>query len=448
MFINKRRTIFFLTLAVVSIVFTIAIINTIYREFASTRKEYETSVKTASADFGYTMQEIQRLSQILILNLDILHFVSQPPIEKGSAKIQALIDAQKHLASAKSVYPAVETIYVYSKNSDYLLEANNAFFSIDQMYSSLFAFGELNSGQWRSTYLLPAYKNTWLVRTQALVNGILRDVIPFVQTLPLANPSANSGKLIILCKATFFDGIIKDLDKYAGSFSYISDSNGKIIYSKDMPVSNTLARSARQNINGKMYQVFVENLSFSNYNFVSVAPTSVFFAGVQPLLVVILLLCVVVFFACALLILIHSRGKSRQIAFDKNHATNTISFSSNHIGKNIPAKDTAFFERVEEYMKNNYQNPLLNLSQMAQDFGTKESFLYHFFISKINASFSQYLENYRLQQARFALESDITTSITKLAENCGYSNSQTFRRAFKKKFGVTPSEYKEQLFCK
>jgi len=45
------------------------------------------------------------------------------------------------------------------------------------------------------------------------------------------------------------------------------------------------------------------------------------------------------------------------------------------------------------------------------------------------------------------IESDIKEPVNSLAEKCGYANAQTFRRAFKKKYGLTPSEFKQKVFA-
>ena len=104
-------------------------------------------------------------------------------------------------------------------------------------------------------------------------------------------------------------------------------------------------------------------------------------------------------------------------------------------------------KRVSAYIQKNYSNQLLNISQMAQDFGTKESFLYHFFKSRMNKSFACYLEDFRLENARSVFQTDMKACVNVLAGQCGYANPQTFRRAFKKKYGLTPSEFKQQVFA-
>ena len=83
---------------------------------------------------------------------------------------------------------------------------------------------------------------------------------------------------------------------------------------------------------------------------------------------------------------------------------------------------------------------------MAQDFGMTENFLYYFFRTRMQKSFAHYLENKRLEKAQALIAKNPKESLTVLAERCGYANIQTFRRAFKKRYGLTPSEFKRQVF--
>lgn len=109
-------------------------------------------------------------------------------------------------------------------------------------------------------------------------------------------------------------------------------------------------------------------------------------------------------------------------------------------------KDITLIKHIAEYIEQSYANPLLNLSQMAQDFGMTENFLYYFFRTRMQKSFAQYLEDKRLEKAQTLIAENTKASLTVLAERCGYANTQTFRRAFKKRYGLTPSEFKRQVF--
>ncbi len=97
---------------------------------------------------------------------------------------------------------------------------------------------------------------------------------------------------------------------------------------------------------------------------------------------------------------------------------------------------------ITAYIHEHFSNPHLTLSDVAQTFKMRENFLYHFMSTRMGTSFSHYLEDYRLSQAKTMLLERNNDSITDIALACGYANPQTFRRAFKKHFGILPSDFR------
>ena len=62
-----------------------------------------------------------------------------------------------------------------------------------------------------------------------------------------------------------------------------------------------------------------------------------------------------------------------------------------------------------------------------------------FFKEHLHTSFTKYLNDYRLIQAKKLLsESDL--SILEVAGRCGFNNISYFNRLFKKKYSLTPRE--------
>ena len=52
-----------------------------------------------------------------------------------------------------------------------------------------------------------------------------------------------------------------------------------------------------------------------------------------------------------------------------------------------------------------------------------------------------YIKEYRLEQAAVELvRSD--KSVTQIAQNAGYDNASKFSECFKKRYGITPSQYR------
>lgn len=60
------------------------------------------------------------------------------------------------------------------------------------------------------------------------------------------------------------------------------------------------------------------------------------------------------------------------------------------------------------------------------------------FKENMNINFSVYLEDLRLNEAARLIKEG-NSNLTEVSFEVGYNNPTSFRRAFKKKFGVTPS---------
>jgi len=455
------------------IIFVILLIfieyGVLYHFIRSKKSDYQNAVMQAGDRLNFTMREMQRLSHMLMINADVQGFVTQGKVEQGSSDIQKIIDAQRQLSYVKPVHPVLEDIFVYSKTSDYLLEADNAFFDIDAMYSSLFEFKDLNSGQWRSRYLRPVYMNKWMAETSVTANGVSRTVLIFAQTFPLQNSSANTGKLMMLLKSSHFDSVIEPLFVYPRTQVFIADSQKQVLFMrtpKDASYTRSVTESGvferieedsiapfTHKINGKKYAAFVRPLKSSSTFLIVLVPFADILKAVPLRYFLLPPLILAAIFICAFYFIKLSAGRLR---FMPKRAP---SFSEERKAFFSPVQDeepetctvqdadSKTVGRILSYIEDNYANALLNLSQMAEDFNIKENFLYYFFRSRIHKSFAQYLEDFRLEKAKSIIESDITEPVNTLAEKCGYANSQTFRRAFKKKYGLTPSEFKQRVFA-
>ena len=438
-----------------------------------------TLIKTADT-LHLTMSEIQRLSYMLMINTDVQAFIMQNTIAQGSADIQILINAQRQLSYVKSVHPAIDSLYLYSKKSDYLLEADNAFFNIDAMYTALFTFQDLNSRQWREYYLRPVYVNAWLPESSVVSKGIRRNLLVFEQTFPLQNTAANEGKLIILLKTSYFEELFSALPAFTEAVFWLIDSKGRpllirpekvvketepvqseiqtILSALPKSIQNANKRSepiiiTQQRIHGKSYFLVAQPIrgtdtvllvSIPQFIFVQHIVTERF---VVSAVLMIFLLSYIGYTVVLRLRVPRKKSLEPSLCSFPESPTEAINDNKDAEPADIcQGKDITLINHIAEYIEQSYANPLLNLSQMAQDFGMTENFLYYFFRTRMQKSFSHYLEDKRLEKAQALIVENPKEPLTVLAERCGYANTQTFRRAFKKRYGLTPSEFKRQVF--
>lgn len=96
---------------------------------------------------------------------------------------------------------------------------------------------------------------------------------------------------------------------------------------------------------------------------------------------------------------------------------------------------------ITSYMKENYADDL-SLEEVARIFGYSPNYLSRIFQKYAGITYKSYLQNVRLGYALKDLEKG-KYSITETALRCGFSGSKALARAFQKKYGMLPSEYKE-----
>jgi AraC-like DNA-binding protein len=99
---------------------------------------------------------------------------------------------------------------------------------------------------------------------------------------------------------------------------------------------------------------------------------------------------------------------------------------------------------VESYIRENYMDPSLCLNKIAEEFQISESYFSHMFKEKSGINFSNYLEDLRVNEA-YRLITETDEGINEIYLSIGYNNPHTFRRAFKKKYGLTPNKVREEL---
>ena len=100
-------------------------------------------------------------------------------------------------------------------------------------------------------------------------------------------------------------------------------------------------------------------------------------------------------------------------------------------------------QKIQNYLNRNYMDSSLSLSKISEEFHISENYFSFLFKKEVSENFSVYLEKLRMAKAKeLVLESSI--SISELYQYTGYNNAASFRRAFKKKFGVSPKEMREK----
>ncbi len=99
-----------------------------------------------------------------------------------------------------------------------------------------------------------------------------------------------------------------------------------------------------------------------------------------------------------------------------------------------------YLAQALRFIQHNFADSI-SVSDIASFVGISRSQLYRAFIEFFNISPNEYLQKYRLNEACSLLR-DGSLSISAVASSVGYADPLYFSRVFKKRKGLTPSEYR------
>lgn len=94
-----------------------------------------------------------------------------------------------------------------------------------------------------------------------------------------------------------------------------------------------------------------------------------------------------------------------------------------------------------------YLSPNLSLHQTAEFLGTNTSYLSRIINEKTEMNFNNFINKYRIEEAKRIINSDEFKSYTLegISKSCGFTSRSAFNSAFKKFTGMTPTEYANQV---
>ena len=100
-----------------------------------------------------------------------------------------------------------------------------------------------------------------------------------------------------------------------------------------------------------------------------------------------------------------------------------------------------FVEAAIAYLKNNYSSNI-SLEDVANEVSVSYIHLSRTFKAETGFGPNEFLNLYRLRQAKFMLSECPSKSISEIAYDCGFNDSNYFAVRFKKLFGITPTEFR------
>ena len=113
-----------------------------------------------------------------------------------------------------------------------------------------------------------------------------------------------------------------------------------------------------------------------------------------------------------------------------------------------PAASWNFARKLSELASSGYfiRSPRLTLSELAAELGTNRTTLSNYLNQEVGTTFYDYINSHRVSEAeRLLSEPSGHWSVEQLAEMSGFNSVSTFRRAFSKKHGMSPQQYRERV---
>jgi YesN/AraC family two-component response regulator len=107
----------------------------------------------------------------------------------------------------------------------------------------------------------------------------------------------------------------------------------------------------------------------------------------------------------------------------------------------LPPHTSALVKRAVAYFQQNYHRHL-SREEIARAIGVSKNYLSHIFRQELGLSPWDYLNRYRIKQAKDLL-SHTSDSVTEVALQVGFNNPAYFSRMFHKQIGLSPSAYRE-----
>lgn len=116
------------------------------------------------------------------------------------------------------------------------------------------------------------------------------------------------------------------------------------------------------------------------------------------------------------------------------------------LAKVLKRNQNHFFLETKEYVQTHYQDTSLSLNMVAEAVGANPSYISRLYKEILGISFTNYLTNCRMKASLELLKNQREMTIKDIAAASGFNTIQNYMRLFKKYYGKTPSQYREDEY--
>ena len=121
-----------------------------------------------------------------------------------------------------------------------------------------------------------------------------------------------------------------------------------------------------------------------------------------------------------------------------------ISFACQLTGPKLKNTNSNMIDKALRMIRSNYSDKSLSLQQVADVLKINSSYLSRLFKKETDMNFMDYLTSVRVEKAK-ALLIDTDVRNAEISDKVGFCDARYFSQVFRKKMGVTPSEFRLQF---
>lgn len=103
--------------------------------------------------------------------------------------------------------------------------------------------------------------------------------------------------------------------------------------------------------------------------------------------------------------------------------------------------------KITQFINDNYRQTDLNLDEVSKKNNISYFYLSHLFKKELKTTFSNYLNNLRMDAAAKLLK-DRSLTVSQVSHSCGFEDPGYFSKVFKKHHGKSPVDYRSKIFSK
>ncbi|WP_346237919.1 AraC family transcriptional regulator [Niabella insulamsoli] len=123
------------------------------------------------------------------------------------------------------------------------------------------------------------------------------------------------------------------------------------------------------------------------------------------------------------------------------HSDEYVVLNKTIVSPNLLSKHKARLQKVFDFVEKNFQNPI-PIQKIAEMVGLSVPSFCNFFKKTTQITFSEFVNQYRIQRACILLHQE--NNVSEVSYACGFNNVTYFNRLFKQIMNETPSDFRNK----